>query len=429
MKKVSLYIVVLLSITIGLNSCEILEAVCGMADYAVKYMDNCDRNTYDNWRASNPDADASEFKGYQFGNDNEMKGWFTALNAASAGEGGLGLVGVKVLGNVVGSVGGLDMSTFNQVMDNSMNDLIADKHASSDRKMNIIGALAHTAEQVGYLIEDKIEGRRNEDYLQSELDRVNDPESPFYDPYFYCKYEIVTTREGAYASIQTIKERGWNSQTFEELQQVAQEKMQCIHEVDSMLAEERFREYMESVYGVSMSYEEYSRLPDDQKPNIENYVFPSHKTAEEVINETTPIDELTNEVIDNNTESNHDEQSVVKLNDFELIESIKTSDYRFKSYALTEENKAELDKVAEILLRNPDLEIELLGHSCDIGETEAKYIIGIQRAKAAKQYLVHKGVDAKHIYVHSYADKKPLVPNNSSQNRARNRRVEIKIIK
>lgn len=429
MKKVSLYIVILLSITLGLNSCEILEAVCGMADYAVKYMDNCDRNTYDNWRANNPDADTSEFKGYQFGNDKEMKGWLTALNTAGSGEGGLGLVGVKVLGNVAGSIEGLDMTTFNQVLDNSMNDLIADKHASSDHKMNIIGALAHSAEQVAYLIEDRIEGKRNEANIQYELERVNNPESPFYDPYFDCKYETVTIREGAYASIQAIKERGWDCQTLEERQGVAQEIMRCIHEVDSTLAAERFSEYMESEYEVSMSYEEYSKLPDDQKPSIENFVFPSHKTAEEVINETTPIEELTNDVIDNNTEDCHNEQSIVTLNDFEFIESIKTSDYKFKSYALTEENKAELDKVAEILLRNPELEIELLGHSCDIGETEAKYIIGIQRAKAVEQYLVYKGVDAKHIYVHSCADKKPLVPNNSPENRAQNRRVEIKVIK
>ena len=74
MKKISLYVVVLLSVTIGLSSCEVVEAVCGMASYAVRCMDNCDRNTYDQWRASNPDADASEFKGYQFRNDTEMKG-------------------------------------------------------------------------------------------------------------------------------------------------------------------------------------------------------------------------------------------------------------------------------------------------------------------------------------------------------------------
>ena len=75
------------------------------------------------------------------------------------------------------------------------------------------------------------------------------------------------------------------------------------------------------------------------------------------------------------------------------------------------------------------MEIELLGHSCNIGDQDAKYIVGIQRAKAAKQYLVDKGIDAKRIYVHSYADKKPLVKNDSPANRATNRRVEIKIIK
>ena len=51
------------------------------------------------------------------------------------------------------------------------------------------------------------------------------------------------------------------------------------------------------------------------------------------------------------------------------------------------------------------------------------------RAKEAKKYLVDKGIDAKRISVHSYGAKKPLVPNATAENRAQNRRVEIKVIK
>ena len=50
-------------------------------------------------------------------------------------------------------------------------------------------------------------------------------------------------------------------------------------------------------------------------------------------------------------------------------------------------------------------------------------------AKGAKMYLVSKGVEPNRIYVHSCGSKKPLVPNTSAENRAQNRRVEIKIIK
>lgn len=360
---------------------------------------------------------------YNFREDSDFKGLITAAEAISSGEGGAAMVGIKVAGNIIGSAGGLDMSTFNQVMDNSMNNLVADPHSNSSTEMNVVGALLHSAEEVAYLAEDRLiiakDGQRNEEYISQVMANASDPESPYYDPYFNCKYEIVTISEGKYGS---------SSQTLKK-QEDMQAMMDCIREIEEAQAEESFREYMQEEYGLNMSYEEYTELPVNQRPSLEAYVFPEQQKIENIINEPTLIDEVIEEdQIVGHTEPII-EQPIITTPDDELLESIKTSDYKFNSYALSEENKAELDKAAEILLRNPEWEIELLGHSCDFGDKEAKYIIGIQRAKVAKQYLVEKGVDAKHIYVHSYADKKPVVPNNSVENRAANRRVEIKIIK
>lgn len=113
----------------------------------------------------------------------------------------------------------------------------------------------------------------------------------------------------------------------------------------------------------------------------------------------------------------------------EKLEEIVVDAFKFNSIALSEENKEQLDQAAQILLSNSEVEIELLGHSCELGDKETNYNFGIMRAKEAKKYLVDKGIDAKRISVHSYGAKKPLVPNTTAENRAQNRRVEIKVIK
>lgn len=128
-------------------------------------------------------------------------------------------------------------------------------------------------------------------------------------------------------------------------------------------------------------------------------------------------------------ETEQETASKSKRVSLEDVEQISVSGFKFNSVALSDENKEQLDQAAQILLLYSEAEIELLGHSCDLGDKETNYNFGIMRAKVAKEYLVSKGVDAKRIYVHSYGSKKPLVSNTTAENRAQNRRVEIKVIK
>lgn len=139
---------------------------------------------------------------------------------------------------------------------------------------------------------------------------------------------------------------------------------------------------------------------------------------------TPPVAEETTEEANTNEEVIADSRS-----NQEKLEQIVIDAFKFNSIALSDDNKEQLDQAAQILLSDKELEIELLGHSCDLGTQETNYTFGIMRAKEAKKYLVDKGIDAKRISVHSCGAKKPLVPNSSAENRAQNRRVEIKVIK
>ncbi|MBO4361591.1 MAG: OmpA family protein, partial [Paludibacteraceae bacterium] len=78
---------------------------------------------------------------------------------------------------------------------------------------------------------------------------------------------------------------------------------------------------------------------------------------------------------------------------------------------------------------HPNWSIEVRGHCCDLGTERANNKIGLERANEAKKYLVKQGVDESRITVTSMGSTQPLVPNDSPEHRAQNRRVEIVINK
>ena len=286
MKNNIISVIVLVSCIILMSSCaELLETVSYLSSQSLQYMDNYDRSNYEQWKQSHPDAKDCDYKGYQFRRDGEMSGLITAMEAIHSGDGGKAMVGIKVAGNIIGSLGGLDMSIYNQVIDNSMNSMLADEHSNSNNRMNIIGSLIHGGEEVAYVIDDRLKRRKSqintEEYYR-RLELSSDPKSQYYDPYFDCRYELKTEGEaGKYGStLETIQLKDIN------------EALDCIRKKQKELAAQEFTSYMQKEYGINMSYDEYAALPASEKPSIEKYVFPTHKAAEEILNETIQSDEF-----------------------------------------------------------------------------------------------------------------------------------------
>ncbi len=87
-----------------------------------------------------------------------------------------------------------------------------------------------------------------------------------------------------------------------------------------------------------------------------------------------------------------------------------------------------LTKVLNILKKYKKYEVRVEGHSDDIGLEKFKRAIAEARAKVVADFLVKNGISEKRVSYMGFSDKKPLVPNNSEKNRAKNRRVEIYII-
>jgi len=84
-----------------------------------------------------------------------------------------------------------------------------------------------------------------------------------------------------------------------------------------------------------------------------------------------------------------------------------------------------LDDVAKVLAENPTYLVEIQGHTDNVGKKAANQLLSENRAKAVRDYLIKKGIDEKRMTSNGYGDTKPVLPNTSAANKAKNRRVEF----
>ena len=125
------------------------------------------------------------------------------------------------------------------------------------------------------------------------------------------------------------------------------------------------------------------------------------------------------------------ERGRVLLVPIEIGESIQLNNVFFvqSKSVLMPESYPELDRLVQIMKDNVTIEIELDGHTEGRGDPKANIALSEVRVEAVKEYLVSKGVSGKRIVGKGYGGAKPMVSNDTEENRQLNRRVEFKITK
>ena len=98
-----------------------------------------------------------------------------------------------------------------------------------------------------------------------------------------------------------------------------------------------------------------------------------------------------------------------------------------KQWTLKPESYLELNRIVKFLEQNPQVKIEIGGHTDDVGSDENNQILSAKRAYEVYQYFVSKSVTVERLLYIGYGETKPKVPNTSDYNRAMNRRVELMI--
>jgi outer membrane protein OmpA-like peptidoglycan-associated protein len=88
-----------------------------------------------------------------------------------------------------------------------------------------------------------------------------------------------------------------------------------------------------------------------------------------------------------------------------------------------------LTEIADTVIRHPEIRrIEVQGHTDNSGTPDHNKILSDQRAEAVRAWLVQHGVPSDRLVAKGYGQDKPIVPNVTVQNRARNRRVQFIIL-
>lgn len=107
---------------------------------------------------------------------------------------------------------------------------------------------------------------------------------------------------------------------------------------------------------------------------------------------------------------------------------LKNVFFETAKFDLKPTSKAELDKLVTFLDENPNLKIELGGHTDNVGNKKDNQILSDNRAKAVKDYLVSNGIDATRLLTKGYGDTSPIADNETEEGRAENRRTAFKVV-
>jgi Outer membrane protein and related peptidoglycan-associated (lipo)proteins len=99
--------------------------------------------------------------------------------------------------------------------------------------------------------------------------------------------------------------------------------------------------------------------------------------------------------------------------------------FAFDSAELTGGSLEVLNGVAMILMKHPDLNITIAGHTDSTGTAAYNKNLSQRRAESVMEYLISEGIDPAHLTAVGYGEEQPIASNDTAEGRAQNRRVEL----
>ncbi|SOD98490.1 OmpA family protein [Spirosoma fluviale] len=98
------------------------------------------------------------------------------------------------------------------------------------------------------------------------------------------------------------------------------------------------------------------------------------------------------------------------------------------SYVLRPESFPQLNKLIKTLVTTPKLVIEIAGHTDNVGDKRLNQALSENRAKIITNYLVTNGISESRLRHNGYGSSKPAAPNDTEENKRKNRRVEFVVL-
>ncbi len=121
---------------------------------------------------------------------------------------------------------------------------------------------------------------------------------------------------------------------------------------------------------------------------------------------------------------------IVKLMPIEVGQVVTLNNLFFErgEANLLDKSLPTLDRLLQLMMENPSLEIELSGHTDGLGGRTANEVLSQERVDRIKEYLVQFGIEKNRVSTIGFGGRYPVAPSDTEENRAKNRRVEVKIL-
>ncbi len=125
------------------------------------------------------------------------------------------------------------------------------------------------------------------------------------------------------------------------------------------------------------------------------------------------------------------EDEVMRVSPIEVGSVVRLNNifFEFAKATLKPESFPELDRTVKFLEENKTLELEIAGHTDNVGSDATNQKLSQARAQSVVNYLVSHGVDQSRLIAKGYGESRPVAFNNTEEGRAMNRRVEFKVLK
>ncbi|MFO8055576.1 MAG: OmpA family protein [Bacteroidales bacterium] len=102
--------------------------------------------------------------------------------------------------------------------------------------------------------------------------------------------------------------------------------------------------------------------------------------------------------------------------------------FELDEYELLPESKVELDRLLTLLDENPEMKIQIRGHTDNQGGKDYNQKLSENRAREVYNYLVNNGINKNRLSYKGFGQSKPIADNSTEQGRAKNRRTEFQVI-
>jgi outer membrane protein OmpA-like peptidoglycan-associated protein len=103
--------------------------------------------------------------------------------------------------------------------------------------------------------------------------------------------------------------------------------------------------------------------------------------------------------------------------------------FEYAKATLRPDSYPELDRIADTMKENPNLAIEIQGHTDNVGSNESNLKLSQDRAEAVRKYLISKKIQTARVTSVGYGETKPVATNDTEEGRAQNRRVQLAIVR